>query len=115
MRYSKYYVRQIDEADCGAAALATIPRCFGSNVSLPIIREVAQTDKSGTTALGLLKAAEKFKLETTPIKADISMFNSNISYPFIAHVNKDSGLLHYIVVLKKEKIHCLLRREHILI
>lgn len=52
MRYSKYYVRQIDEADCGAAALATIPRCFGSNVSLPIIREVAQTDKSGTTALG---------------------------------------------------------------
>lgn len=103
MRYSKYYVRQIDEADCGAAALATILRCFGSNVSLSIIREVAQTDKSGTTALGLLKAAEKFKLETTPIKADISMFNSNISYPFIAHVNKDSGLLHYIVVLKKRK------------
>lgn len=61
------------------------------------------------------KIQEKFKLETTPTKANISMLNSNISYPFIAHVNKDSGLLHYIVVLKKEKIHCLLRREHILI
>lgn len=99
----KYYVHQLDESDCGAAALAMILKYYHSNVSISKIRNLTQTDKSGTTALGLIEAAEHFKLTTKAVKANISLFEKNreeVPVPFIAHVNKDHGLLHYVVVLK---------------
>ena len=34
------------------------------------IKELAQTDKEGTSALGLIEAAQKFKLDTQAIQAD---------------------------------------------
>ncbi|MCV3740204.1 peptide cleavage/export ABC transporter [Lentilactobacillus hilgardii] len=103
----RYYVHQLDETDCGAAALAMIFKYYHSDISIAKIRGVAQTDKSGTTALGLINAAEHFKLKTQAIKTDISFFKSNdrkeILVPFIAHINKNHGLLHYVVVLKVRK------------
>ena len=96
---NKIYVKQLDESDCGAAALAMILNHFNSKVPISIIRSKAQTDKNGTTALGLVKAAQAFGLQTQAIKTNLSMFqNSELSVPFIAHVNKDHGTLHYIVV-----------------
>ncbi|WP_288531611.1 cysteine peptidase family C39 domain-containing protein [uncultured Secundilactobacillus sp.] len=52
---NKIYVQQLDESDCGAAALAIILRHLGSKVPISIIRRRAQTDKEGTTAQGLVK------------------------------------------------------------
>lgn len=101
----RIYVQQLDESDCGAAALAMILKAFNSKIPVSIVREKAQTDKTGTTALGILKAAESFHLRTTAIKADMSMFGmDNLQLPFIAHLDKD-GLLHYVVVVSVSASH----------
>lgn len=62
MFFKKYqYVKQIDEKDCGAACLATILKHYGSKLSINKIRDIAGTDKQGTSALGLVRAAEPFQ------------------------------------------------------
>lgn len=98
------YISQIDESDCGVACLAMILKHFGSNVSLAYLRNLAKTNTEGTTALGLVRTAEKLKLETKAIKADMTLFDiMDLPLPFIAHVVKPGGLLHYYVVLKVKK------------
>lgn len=98
-----HYVAQVDEADCGVAALAMILHNFGSVYPIAKLRDLARTTKQGTTALGLVKAAKHLGLDVTPIQADISLFNDpEITYPLIAHVIKDD-LLHYCVVFKADQ------------
>lgn len=104
LKYRKSFVPQIDARDCGIAALASIAKYYGSNYSLAHLRELAKTDKEGTTALGIVKAAKEMGFETRAIKADMSLFElSDIPYPFIAHVNKNGKLQHYYVVYKKRE------------
>ena len=109
MNLKKSFVPQIDARDCGIAALASIARYYGSNYSLAHLRELAKTDKEGTTALGIVKAAKEMGFETRPIQADMTLFETEeLPYPFIVHVNKDGKLQHYYVVYKNEKKHLLI-------
>lgn len=104
LRYKSIYVPQIDETDCGAACLAMILKNYHSRVSIAHLRHIAKTNTEGTTALGLVKTAEKFDMNVQAVKADMSLFDmSDIQYPFIVHIIKDGGLLHYYVVLKSTK------------
>ena len=104
LRYKSIYVPQSDETDCGAACLAMILKNYHSRVSIAHLRHIAKTNTEGTTALGLVKTAEKFDMNVQAVKADMSLFYmSDIQYPFIVHVIKDGGLLHYYVVLKSTK------------
>ena len=52
------FVRQDDQSDCGAAALATIALHHRIPVGLQPMRDLAGTDRSGTNLLGLVQAAE---------------------------------------------------------
>lgn len=103
----KYYVQQLDEADCGAAALSMILRFHGTYTSIAKIKSYSQTDKDGTTALGLVIGAKHFGLQSRAVRMDMDLLvneeKNDISFPFIAHVDKDSGLLHYMVVLEAKK------------
>ena len=95
----KRYVPQVDERDCGVAALSMVANQYGANYSLARLREEAKTDLEGTTALGIVRAADKFGFETRAIRADMTLFGDpGIPLPFIAHVNKEENLLHYYVV-----------------
>ena len=87
---SKYpYISQVDQRDCGVAALAMILKHYGSSYSLAYLRELAQTSREGTSALGLVEAAKQLGLETQAIRADLDLFKQeSLSYPFIAHVVK---------------------------
>ena len=102
---SKYpYISQVDQRDCGVAALAMILKHYGSSYSLAYLRELAQTSREGTSALGLVKAAKQLGLETQAIRADLDLFKQeNLSYPFIVHVVKEGGLQHYIRCLVKSR------------
>ena len=102
---SKYpYISQVDQRDCGVAALAMILKHYGSSYSLAYLRELAQTSREGTSALGLVEAAKQLGLETQAIRADLDLFKQeNLSYPFIAHVVKDGGLQHYYTVFGQAK------------
>lgn len=104
----KDYVAQVDETDCGATCLAMILKHYNSSVSIAYVRNLAHTDIKGTTALGLVKTAQKLGFETKAIKADMSLFNGmNIPLPCIIHVVKEN-LLHYYVVLKVRKKYLLI-------
>lgn len=98
----KYYcIKQHDYKDCGCACLATICKTYGLKYPISKIREVAGTDKDGTSALGVIKAAEKLGFSAKGVKANKpeDIF-SEIPLPAIAHVVIDNTMLHYVVIHK---------------
>ncbi|HEK9107637.1 TPA: peptide cleavage/export ABC transporter [Streptococcus equi subsp. zooepidemicus] len=103
----KHYRSQIDTKDCGVASLAMVFGYYGSYYSLATLRELAKTTQEGTTAFGLVKVAEGEGFETRAIRADMTLFDEDIVYPFIAHVIKNGNLMHYYVVTgcDKKTIH----------
>ncbi|HEP1784084.1 TPA: peptide cleavage/export ABC transporter [Streptococcus suis] len=104
MSFKKSFVPQIDARDCGVAALASIAKWYGSDYSLAHLRELAKTNKEGTTALGIIKAAQEIGLETRAVQADMSLFEmKEVTYPFIVHVNKEGKLQHYYMVYRSKK------------
>ena len=107
--YKRTFIPQIDARDCGVAALASIAKFYGSDYSLAHLRELAKTNKEGTTALGIVNAAKQMNFETRAIQADMSLFEmESIPYPFIVHVNKEGKLQHYYVVYKNIKDHLII-------
>ncbi|WP_125588260.1 peptide cleavage/export ABC transporter [Companilactobacillus jidongensis] len=100
----RIYIPQVDENDCGVAALAMILKNYGSQFSLARLRDLARTDIEGTTALGIVKTAQSLDFETQAVQADMDLFSmDDIVYPFIVHVVKKQILEHYYVVLGKGK------------
>lgn len=99
----KHYRPQVDTRDCGVAALAMVFGYYGSYYSLASLRELAKTTQEGTTALGLVKVAEGQGFETRAIRADMTLFDETLPYPFIAHVLKNGTLMHYYVVTGCDK------------
>lgn len=100
----KYYcVKQHDITDCGAACLATISKQYGLNLSISKIREVAGTDKQGTNAYGMIKAAEQLGFSAKGVKGNQDAFFTEFPLPAIAHVVVDGSLLHYVVIHKITK------------
>ena len=63
------HVRQIDEADCGAACVAMICRYFGRAVSLARIRQLVHTSLDGSSLRGICLAAEELGLAARSVKA----------------------------------------------
>ncbi len=95
-------LEQHDITDCGAACLATICRQYGYKKPISQIREIAGTDKMGTNALGLVKAAEKLGFIAKGVKGDKESLSGDFPLPAVAHVIKDN-LLHYVVIHRIKK------------
>ncbi len=98
-----YCIKQHDMTDCGAACLATVSKQYGLKTSITRIREVAGTDKQGTNAYGVIKAAEELGFQAKGVRGDKEAFFSEFPLPCIAHVVVDGGLLHYVVIHKITK------------
>lgn len=94
-------VKQHDIKDCGCACLATIAKQYGLKVPISKIREVAGTDMQGTSAYGVIKAAEAIGFTAKGVKASKpeDIFGE-FPKPAIAHVIIDGKLLHYVVIHK---------------
>lgn len=100
----KYYcIKQHDITDCGAACLTTIAKQYGLSTSITKIREIAGTDKMGTNAYGMVKAAEQLGFTAKAVKGNQEAFFSEFPLPAIAHVIVDGSLLHYVVIHKISK------------
>ena len=105
----KYYcIKQHDITDCGAACLATICKQNGYGIGITKIREVAGTDKQGTNAYGVIKAAEELGFSAKGVKGNKEAFFSEFPLPCIAHVIVDGNLLHYVVIHKITKKHVII-------
>ena len=110
----KYHcIKQHDITDCGAACLATICKQNGYKIGITQIREVAGTDKQGTNAYGVIKAAEQLGFSAKGVKGTKEAFFSEFPLPCIAHVIVDGQLLHYVVIHKITKKQPL-NRPHVI-
>lgn len=100
MKMKYYCIKQHDTTDCGAACLATISKQYGLKMPISKIREIAGTDKQGTNAYGMVKAAEQLGFTAKGVKGNQEAFFSEFPLPAIAHVVIDEKLLHYVVIHK---------------
>jgi ATP-binding cassette subfamily B protein len=90
-------VRQRDLTDCGAACVASVCAYYGLFVPVPRIRQLAGTDKRGTSILGIVQAAAKLGLEAKAVKATFESL-PEIPRPAIVHVIIKDRLSHYMVL-----------------
>jgi ABC-type bacteriocin/lantibiotic exporter with double-glycine peptidase domain/CRP-like cAMP-binding protein len=92
------HVRQLDEMDCGAAALAMVCRHFGRPVPISRIRELANTAVDGTSLKGIVFAATSLGLAARTVKA--SRRNLDVMpLPAIVHVDGN----HWVVLYRLER------------
>lgn len=94
------FILQNDETDCGPACLAAIFGKYGLKVSIAKIRDIAGTDRQGTSACGLVKVIEHYGFEQKVVEADKNALTQKLPLPAIAHVVIDNTLLHYVVITK---------------
>jgi ABC-type bacteriocin/lantibiotic exporters, contain an N-terminal double-glycine peptidase domain len=99
---SNIKIKQLDITDCGATCLASIASFFNLQLSIAKIRQIAGTDRKGTTVLGIVTAAEKLGFAAKGVKGNRDSLNK-IPIPTIAHVIIDNKLTHYLVIYKVKK------------
>lgn len=90
-------VKQHDATDCAAACLATICLCYGRDITITKLRDIAGTDIRGTTVKGMALAAEKLGLVSSAVRVDRAGFVSKYTLPAIAHVITNEGLTHFLL------------------
>jgi ATP-binding cassette subfamily B protein len=90
-------VRQTEQADCGAAALATVCLHHRRAVSLPRLRDLAGVDRVGASMAGLKRAAENLGFVATGVKGPWAAL-STVPLPAIAHVRNADGFGHFVVL-----------------
>lgn len=98
----KLSVGQFDRSDCGAACLASIARYY--HLKLPVwkIRQLAGTNRIGTSAYGLVKAAEQIGLEAKGVELECDDL-AEIPLPAIVHLKLKKGGHHFVVLYKVSK------------
>lgn len=95
-------VRQTDQSDCGAAALATVALHYRRPIGLQQMRELAGTDRVGTNLLGLVQGAEKIGFSARAVKGPYEALPS-VPLPSVAHVRTAEGLGHFVVLHRVQK------------
>ncbi len=93
-------VQQHTKSDCAAACLVYVARHHGLMVSTAAARRLAGTTRSGTTALGLVQAAEKLGFTAKGVRGGPDL-PASCPKPAIAHVKLPSGRHHYLVILRQ--------------
>ena len=91
------WVRQIDEADCGAACVAMLCRTFGHRVSLNFIRHAVGTGQQGTSLRGIKRGGEEVGLDVTATKTSMDRLGT-LRLPAIIHWDGN----HWVVLYRVE-------------
>jgi ATP-binding cassette subfamily B protein len=95
-------IRQHDSSDCGAACLCSIARAFGYDIPLSRVRELASTDRMGTSVAGLVEAAEKMGFLARGVKGPPEALQS-APLPSIAHLELKKNFYHFVVLTRTGK------------
>ena len=98
-------ILQHDERDCGAACLAMMADHYGYHRSLSAFRDMTNTSAEGTSAYGILKAAEKIGFVANALYGDVrelinGIRDKEICEPFIAHIITEDKCYHFVVISK---------------
>jgi len=98
----KLGVQQYDTTDCGAACLTSIARYYHLRIPLWTIRQQAGTNRGGTSAYGLVQAAQNIGFDVKGVEIEPSDL-AEIPVPAIAHMKQPSGTHHFVVIYKVGK------------
>jgi ATP-binding cassette subfamily B protein len=96
-------VRQHDQSDCGAAALATVALHYRRPLGLEQLRDLTGTDRIGANMLGLLQAAERLGFTAKGVKGPYDAL-PRVPLPAVAHVKTEDGLGHFVVLHRVRKL-----------
>ncbi len=98
-------IRQHDITDCGAACLASVASYYKLDLPVARIRQLANTDKMGTSMLGMIEAAEKLGFCSKGVKGPFKCL-FDIPRPAIVHVITGEQFHHYKVFygIDKKKV-----------
>ncbi len=113
------YIAQEDEMACGLAALAMVMAHYGPSPALSRLRQLTQTNALGTTAYGVMSAAQMLHFDTLALQADQTLLTQpDLLLPFIAHVRQPTGELGrtyalQIQILQLGKLSC--RCQHLVV
>ncbi len=97
-------VKQHDITDCGAACIASVAAHYKLLLPVSRIRQLAATDRKGTSVSGLLGALRELGFEAKGVRGDMTSLFS-IPKPAITHVMPSVGLHHYVVVYGVTSTH----------
>ncbi len=95
MRYP--FVKQEGNKDCAVATLSMIIRYYKGYVAHEQLRDMLNTNTSGTSAYNIIRTAEYYGFEAKGIKTEKLTF---LNFPCIAYVTINKQLNHYIVIYK---------------
>lgn len=95
-------VKQRDITDCGAACIASISEHYNLKIPVARIRQIAGTDKKGTSGVGMVMAAEKLGFTAKGVKGGIDAL-PEAPFPAIAHIVVKEVWEHYVVIYKIKK------------
>jgi ATP-binding cassette, subfamily C, bacteriocin exporter len=95
--WRRVLIRQRDLSDCGPACLAAVCKYYNKYVAVSQIRQLAKTNRKGTTVLGIVEAALKLGFDAKGVRADST---DVISLPAIVHAIIDERFSHYLVLIR---------------
>ncbi len=97
-------IRQHDQADCGPACLVSVAAYHGLHLPLSRVREMASTDREGTSVMGIIEAAGKMGLTARGVKGPFEAL-PGAPTPSIAHVILKDRICHFVVLVSFGKHH----------
>ncbi|RED45662.1 ATP-binding cassette subfamily B protein [Seonamhaeicola aphaedonensis] len=92
---------QLDAKDCGPTCLKIIAKHYGKTISLPELRNISETTRTGSNLKFLARAAETIGLKSLPAKIDFKHLKE-APLPCILHWNNN----HFVVLYKIKKDTC---------
>jgi len=101
MKFPHY--KQPDTMDCGPTCLRMVAKHYGLTVSLPRLRKLSDTTRSGSSLAKISEAAEKLGFKTLGVKIDFKTLADEAPMPCILFWNNN----HFVVVykIKKDKVY----------
>lgn len=90
------FYKQPDKMDCGPTCLRIVAKHHGRSISLPKLRRLSETTRSGSSLTGIADAAEKIGFRTLGVKIDFNKLQEEAPLPCIVFWNEH----HFVVVYK---------------
>lgn len=88
------FFRQPDAKDCGPTCLRIISKFYGKSIPLQQIRDLSETNREGSSLLGLSNAAEELGFHSIGVKINFIMLKNEAPMPCIVHWDDE----HFVVV-----------------
>ena len=89
------HFKQYDAKDCGPTCIKIIANYYDKSISLQHIRKLSETNRKGSSLLGLSEAVEKLGFRSIGVKVNLEKL-LEVPLPCILHWNKN----HYVVLYK---------------